>query len=225
MSKKKNVGDILLTTTENLADELLFKTANTFLEDAIKSIPFASIITSSIQNYAKCRTFKEQKQLLAFIQEAESTDNEFIERFFNEKSNTELGFEILGILDQTYLEKQARMIFRATKLFKDTQITKHEFDKFTYIITKLNNHLMNLIDEIYLISDDFQNNPQSTNHPDIKIGTKLQTTFPSPNMNLISFGFLKEESQPTSIGADIYPPTKYTRTKFFYDFYENIFKD
>lgn len=42
MSKNKITNELLLTTAENLTDEILFKAANTFLEDAIKSIPFSS---------------------------------------------------------------------------------------------------------------------------------------------------------------------------------------
>jgi len=79
---------------------------------------------------------KEQKQLLAFIQETETNNLDFIK----DKNNTELGLEILGILDQTYLEHQARMIGRATLLKYNGKISKQEFDKYTYIITKLNNH-------------------------------------------------------------------------------------
>ena len=64
MSNKNSKTDLVLTSAENLADEILFKTANTFLENAAKSIPFASLISSSIQAYTRFRTLKEQKQLL-----------------------------------------------------------------------------------------------------------------------------------------------------------------
>jgi len=85
MSNNKLASELVLTATENLADEFLFKTANTFLEDAIKSIPFASLITGSIETYSKFRTLKEQRQLLAFIQEAENINQGFIEKFFKDK--------------------------------------------------------------------------------------------------------------------------------------------
>ena len=62
MTKHGTTSEILLTTTENLSDEILFKTANSFLEDAVKSIPFASLITSSIETYTRFRILKEQKQ-------------------------------------------------------------------------------------------------------------------------------------------------------------------
>ena len=48
MSNKNIARELTLTATENLADEIIFKTANTLLEDTIKSIPFASVITGSI---------------------------------------------------------------------------------------------------------------------------------------------------------------------------------
>ena len=130
MSNKNIARELALTTAENLADEIIFKTATTLLEDTIKSIPFASLITGSIESYTKFRTLKEQKQLFAFIQEAENINVGFIEKFFKDKDNLELGLEVLGILDQTYLEKQARMIGRATFLFKGLEISKQEFDKY-----------------------------------------------------------------------------------------------
>ena len=58
MSNNKLASELVLMATENLADEFLFKTANTFLEDAIKSIPFASLITGSIETYSKFQTLK-----------------------------------------------------------------------------------------------------------------------------------------------------------------------
>lgn len=99
MSKNKITNELLLTTAENLTDEILFKAANTFLEDAIKSIPFSSWITTSVEAYTHFRILKEQKQLLAFIKEAGNINHEFIENFFQDKNNTGIGLEILGILD------------------------------------------------------------------------------------------------------------------------------
>lgn len=160
MSNKNIARELTLTATENLADEIIFKTVNTLLEDTIKSIPFASVITGSIESYTKFRILKEQKQLLAFIQEAENINIGFIERFFKDKDNLELGLEVLEILDQTYLEKQARMMGRATILFKSLSISKPNFDKYTYIITRLNSHLIYLIEELYTIETN-RNDPES----------------------------------------------------------------
>ena len=45
-------------------------------------------------------------------------------------------------------------------------------------------------------------------------------TFPSPNMDLISFEFLEEIENDQKFTTK----SNYQRTQFFYYFYENIFK-
>lgn len=211
MSNNKLASELVLMATENLADEFLFKTANTFLEDAIKSIPFASLITGSIETYSRFRTLKEQRQLLAFIQEAENINQGFIEKFFKDKNNTQLGFEILGVLDQTYLEQQAKMIGRVTLLFKDGKISKQDFDKYTYIITRLNSHLILLMDELYSIE---------TNQDDPEFEFDIE----NPNMEFSSFQFLIEVPSPLNLDGKT-KIARYKRTNSFFYFYENIFKD
>lgn len=207
MSNKQNINEIALSTAENIADELIFKSATTFVEDLAKSVPVASVVlglTKAISNY---KTAKDQRQLLAFIQEAENTDAEFIKKFFQDKTNIELGFEILGILDQTYLEKQARMIFRVTQLFREKVITKAKFNKYCYIIKKLDSHLIYIIENYYESIHD--------PHSDRKIN------FVAPNMDLLSFGFLIQKQSKNNT----YEYPSFQRTEDFYSFYENIFKD
>ena len=220
MSNKNIARELALTTTENLADEIIFKTANTLLEDTIKSIPFASLITGSIESYTKFRTLKEQKQLLAFIQEAENINVGFIEKFFKDKDNLKLGIEILGILDQTYLEKQAKMISRATLLKYNGKISKQEFDKYTYIITKLNNHLTNIVEETYQLHQQRLSDPLQTHYPPNSIDLQ------NANMDLLSFGFLIF-NQPPHWGDEYkkYLKSQYTVQEKFLYFYHNIFKD
>ena len=220
MSNKNIARELALTTAENLADEIIFKTATTLLEDTIKSIPFASLITGSIESYTKFRTLKEQKQLLAFIQEAENINVRFIEKFFKDKDNLELGLEVLGILDQTYLEKQARMIGRATIFFKSLSISKQKFDKYTYIITKLNNHLTNIVEETYQLHQQRLSDPLQTHYPPNSIDLQ------NANMDLLSFGFLIF-NQPPHWGDEYkkYLKSQYTVQEKFLYFYHNIFKD
>ena len=220
MSNKNIARELALTTTENLADEIIFKTANTLLEDTIKSIPFASLITGSIESYTKFRTLKEQKQLLAFIEEAENINVGFIEKFFKDKDNLKLGIEILGILDQTYLEKQAKMISRATLLKYNGKISKQEFDKYTYIITKLNNHLTNIVEETYQLHQQRLSDPLQTHYPPNSIDLQ------NANMDLLSFGFLIF-NQPPHWGDEYkkYLKSQYTVQEKFLYFYHNIFKN
>ena len=212
MSNKNIARELTLTATENLADEIIFKTANTLLEDTIKSIPFASVITGSIESYTKFRILKEQKQLLAFIQEAENINIGFIEKFFKDKDNLELGLEVLGILDQTYLEKQAKMMGRATILFKSLSISKQKFDKYTYIITKLNNHLITIIEHLQT---------EITTNSSMSI-----ISLPIPNMDLISFGFIQKLPDGSWFSeAQNKTPFDHKITDEYFYFYENVFKD
>ena len=212
MSNKNIARELTLTATENLADEIIFKTANTLLEDTIKSIPFASVITGSIESYTKFRILKEQKQLLAFIQEAENINIGFIEKFFKDKDNLELGLEVLGILDQTYLEKQAKIMGRATILFKSLSISKQKFDKYTYIITKLNSHLITIIENLQT--------EITTN------SSMLIISLPIPNMDLISFGFIQKLPNGSWFSeAQNKTPFDHKITDEYFYFYENIFKD
>ena len=212
MSNKNIARELTLTATENLADEIIFKTANTLLEDTIKSIPFASVITGSIESYTKFRILKEQKQLLAFIQEAENINIGFIEKFFKDKDNLELGLEVLGILDQTYLEKQAKMMGRATIFFKSLSISKQKFDKYTYIITKLNNHLITIIENLQT---------EITTNSSMSI-----ISLPIPNMDLISFGFIQKLPDGSWFSeAQNKTPFDHKITDEYFYFYENVFKD
>ncbi len=212
MSNKNIARELTLTATENLADEIIFKTANTLLEDTIKSIPFASVITGSIESYTKFRILKEQKQLLAFIQEAENINIGFIEKFFKDKDNLELGLEVLGILDQTYLEKQAKMMGRATIFFKSLSISKQKFDKYTYIITKLNNHLITIIENLQT---------EITTNSSMSI-----ISLPIPNMDLISFGFIQKLPDGSWFSeAENKTPFDHKITDEYFYFYENVFKD
>ncbi len=212
MSNKNIARELTLTATENLADEIIFKTANTLLEDTIKSIPFASVITGSIESYTKFRILKEQKQLLAFIQEAENINIGFIEKFFKDKDNLELGLEVLGILDQTYLEKQAKIMGRATILFKSLSISKQKFDKYTYIITKLNSHLITIIENLQT---------EITTNSSMSI-----ISLPIPNMDLISFGFIQKLPDGSWFSeAQNKTPFDHKITDEYFYFYENVFKD
>ena len=211
MSNKNSLNEIALTATENFAKEIILGSATSFLEEVAKSVPIASTALALTKAYSNYKTAKDQRQLLAFIQAADEIDDRFIERFFQNSNNTELGFEILGILDQTYLEKQARMIGRVTLLFKGGKISKQDFDKYTYIITRLNSHLILLINELYSIE---------TNQDDPEFEFDIE----NPNMEFISFQFLVEVPSPLNLDGKT-KIARYKRTNSFFYFYENIFKD
>lgn len=102
------------------------------------------------------------------------------------------------------------MIGRTTLLLKNTNISKLEFDQYTYIITRLNNHLINLIKALDLLT---------TNIDDPLFEYDIR----NPNMELVSFGFLIQVlSQLYPGGTQI---AQFKKTDTFYYFYEHIFRD
>lgn len=215
MKKDKIATEITLTTTENLVDNILLTTTNSLLSELTKAFPFSGLITGSIEAYTQFRTLKEQKQLLAFIQEAENINKGFIEKFFQDKNNSELGFEILGILNQTYLEHQARMLGRATSLKYNEKISKQEFEKYTYIITKLDSYLISKIEHLFNI---YNNNQRENNF----------AYAPNQPMEFISFGFIERQLVPSFSDVELEKNFKNREFKIlekFLEFYKNIFKD
>jgi hypothetical protein len=76
------------------------------------------------------------------------------------------------------------MIGRATLLKYNGKISKQEFDKYTYIITKLNNHLTNIVEETYQLHQQRLSDPLQTHYPPNSIDLQ------NANMDLLSFGFL-----------------------------------
>ena len=215
MKNKQKLNEVLLNTAENLADEIIFKTATTFLEDLTKSIPVASIILNLTNAYSNYQTSKNQRQLLSFISQLQSVDPQFIEKFFLNKSNTELGFEILGILDQTYLEKQARMLGRTIILYKDEKISKQQFDKYTYIITKIDNYLANKIKHLHKLYFE-------------KVDSEGIALVPLQPQEFISFGFIERQLEPTFGDSDLilnFKDNEYMIKIDFINFFNHIFKE
>lgn len=220
MSNKDQLNKVALTTTENIAKEFLITSTSSIVEGFAKAIPFADTAIALTQAYSNFKSAQAQQHLLAFIQEAENINHGFIKKFFQNTNNTELGFEILGVLDKVYSEKQAKMIGRIAVFKEDKLISKQQFDKYTYIICKLDNYLSDRIEEIYTLYNERQNAPDKNKYPLNSINLQ------NANMDLLSFDFIVF-NQPPHWGDEyaIYLQAKYTVQEDFLFFYENIFKD
>ncbi|CAM4133678.1 hypothetical protein [Acinetobacter pragensis] len=192
------------TTSKHLLWQ--FGNSGTFgIPEALRSSANEIYLQSKLANeglyYLQVKTFLETLEL----------DANDIEKFMKENPNHQrLGFEIFKILEHTILDKQAKMLAKAFQLFTQKQIFKQEFDKYTYIITRLNSHLIHLIDDLSAVKTNLDN-------------PKYEFDIENPNMEFVSFGFLKEVSSPLYPGST--QIARFKRTDSFYCFYENIFKD
>ena len=189
MSNKNPLNEVALTTTENLAKGLLITSTTSLIEDFAKAVPFATTAIALTQAYSNFKSAQSQRQLLTFIQEVENINHGFIEKFFQNKDNTQIGLEVLGILDQTYLEKQAKMIGRIALLKSNNKILKKDFYKYAHIVTRLNNYLIDEIESLYREGNSFKGLMElPVEDPNLEDHSRLS----HPNLDLVSFGFLKE---------------------------------
>lgn len=184
-----------------------FGNSGTFgIPNALKNTANEIYIQSKLANeglyYLQVKTFLESLEL----------DSQAIEKFMAENPNHQrLGFEIFKILDNTILEDQARMLAKAFQIFTQEKISKQDFDKYTYIISRLNNHLIHLIRELSLVE---------TNKDD----PDFEYDISNANMDLVSFQFLIEVPSPL-VFDDKIKISRYKRTTDFNFFFKNVFND
>lgn len=199
----------LLNYINSASKNILWEVGNGALlgiPEALKTTISDTYTQSKMANdalyYLQVKTFLETVNL----------SYEEVSQFMNENPDHQrLGLEIFKILEQTTLEHQARMIAKAFNLYTKKDIQKQEFDKYTYIITRLNNHLILLIDELYIIE---------TNRDD----PELVFDISNANMEFVNFQFLIEVPSPLNLDGKI-KISRFKRTENFYYFYKKIFKD
>lgn len=198
----------LLNYINSASKNILWEVGNGALlgiPEALKTTISDTYTQSKMANdalyYLQVKTFLETVNL----------SHEEVSQFMHENPDHQrLGLEIFKILEQTTLEHQARMIAKAFNLYTKKDIQKQEFDKYTYIISRINSHLINLIKELALLK---------TNKEDPEFEYDIQ----NPNMELVNFSFLIE------VTSQLYPGgtqiAQFRKTDTFNYFYTNIFKD
>lgn len=182
----------LINYVGSYTQEILYETSNSALlgiPEALKNTTQKIYAQSKLNNealyYLQVKTFLETLDL----------DEDEVSQFMQENPhNQRLGLEIFKILESTLLEKQAIMLAKTFKIYTSGHLSKQNFDKYTYIITRLNNHLIHLIEILFMMGKDFEPEMHETGNSLITaIGCGFKASFPSPNMDLVSFGFLEEK--------------------------------
>ncbi|ENZ1199056.1 TPA: hypothetical protein ACV20N_000424 [Acinetobacter baumannii] len=166
----------------------------------------------------KCNDALYYLQVDKFLSSIEVDPLEF-EKFLKENpDNLKLGLETIKILEQTHLDKQAGMLARALKLYikNPTIDEKYKFHKNTHIITNIDHHLVNEVENL-------KKYPVEPHHSLYKTDQKLNFNVfvINPDKNLINFGFVKLPQ------TSIFTPGRelYVVSSFYTEFYETIFKD
>ena len=169
------------------------------LKNSVNEIYLQSKLANEGLYYLQVKTFLDTLDL----------DTDEIEKFMaDHPSHERLGFEIFKILENTLLEEQARMLAKSFLLLTQNQISKQDFDRYTYAITRLDNFLIQVINELALTH-------AKCDPPHFEYDIQ------NPNMELVNFGFLTEVSSPLYLGAS--QISRFKKTNIFFYFYENIF--
>lgn len=200
----------LLNFLKNAGLNILWQSGNSTLlgiPEAIKNTISDTYLQSKISNealyYLQVKTFLETLNL------TEDDVNAFMDKNLD---NQRLGLEVFKILESTAFEKQAHMLAKNFKLYTTKDISKQDFDKYTYIIIKLDNHLISLINEF---SIKYNASP-----------TERILSIPLANMDLISFGFIKKlENGSWFSESQNHTPYDYKIQDEYFLFYNRLFKD
>ena len=209
MIRKKrdtNSAEVALNTSENLLDPLLADATENLAEGFLKAIPFGGSVVAIGKAIANVRDARYTKQLTEFFHESEDT-KEFAQKFFKDKSNVEIGMEVLSLVERTYLAKQARMIARAFRLWKEEKVFDKElFDDYVSVIMTFDNHLIREFEKV--------------------MQTVPDALFRQVNLTLVTHGFLEAERSTKIVTQGVHQTTgKYLKTKRAYHFYDYIFRE
>lgn len=228
--KKKFESDhseIPLTVSENLLKDMLDDVVEGVGVDILKAVPFVPAFLAVREAISNFKDARYHRNLIAFFYESKENEK-FSRDFFNNKSNAEIGLEILSLVEQTYLEHQAQMIARITRMWKETQmLNKEEFDEYASIILSFDSHLIRQFEQYMTYKGPVdQNNKAISIGPDGIDSAKAQPEmFLYPNMIFVSHGFLRQrEIKNVLMGGSFAKEGSYSITKKAHFFYENIFK-
>ena len=153
--------------------------------------------------------------------------------------------EIFKILEQTYIEKQSQMIARAFNLYVRDDIERTELDRVIYIITNLNQHLINVLEK-YLPDEVILNKKFDVNYEalgggqlfrkddeyhtdDIAYDRQIWRFFGQRQkelpQELVNFGFYTGVEIPLTMDLENLPQQEYTPTRFFLWFVTHVLRD
>lgn len=182
------------------------------LKNSANEIYLRSKLSNDALYYIQIKTFLETLEL----------DEQEVVKFMSEHPDHQrLGLEIFKVLENTVLEKQAIMLAKAFKAYQSKKCDKEEYDKYVYIICRLDNYLIKLIENMFNNGYDYSEIEPSFEKDGliIQVGKTHTSHFFKPNLELLNFDFLEVKKLDY---IDQNQETKYVRTLFFFHFYENI---
>ncbi len=194
----KNVG---LTVVDNFSAGI-----GSAIKDSVAEIQEYTKQTNDALYYMQVKTFLETAEL----------DQDEINKFFEDNpDNQRLGAEIFKILEETYIEDQAKYMSRAFKKLVLGEITNERFNEYVHIIVKLNHHI-------------FSELKKELKNCTSESGQFLELNNCEKNQPLQSIGFVTEEIFTPEFKSPIKNfkiSFKYSRTKLYRNFYNDAIRE
>lgn len=231
----KKVASIVSKNTGLAAVDSIAFGMGSALKNSADEIAAYTKLTNEALYYMQVKTFLETADL----------DQEEVNQFFDSnKDNQRLGAEIFKILEQTYIEKQSQMMARAFTLYVLGEIDKTRLDQLVYIVTNLNQHLINrlegyfpdnaIINKAFNLDYEalgggelFRNNDDYTKE-DISYDRKIWGFFSTEETDVpqefVNWGFYQAIDVDLTMDLEKLPKQKYRPTKFFLWFVTIIMK-
>lgn len=138
--------------------ELLEVVIDTFItpEGLVKDIPVVGSIFSLAEACSTFRNKRFAKRVAAFLTNFSPDEFERFKKAIANKSNEDLGEEILSVIENLEKEVQVNMIARATKMHialleegHSSKSVKYILDRNIHIIKQLDTHLLTGLEAIY----------------------------------------------------------------------------
>lgn len=172
-------------------------------------------------------------QIKTFLDTASDLSEEEVTSFLSKHpQGYRLGAEIFKILESTYIEKQAELIAIAFRQRVKGNISEDNFHKYIHVITQLNHHLIQLIEQdlINVRDHSMHKLPQ----PDVEISRLGFMHYGLTNERRNSYtyhgleilGFIAENTDIKTKADSPFPKgKKFNRTPLYLSFYLDIYKD
>lgn len=181
-----------------------------FVSDGLaKDIPFVGTFLAGINFLQDYRNKKFAKRITTFLTNFSTEDFNKFKKAIANKSNEDLGEEILSVIESLEKEVQVNMVARATKMHialleegHSPNSIKYILDYNIHIIKQLDSHLLAGLHAIY------------SGQTSVRTGTV--------DRSLYNLGLLKQAQTPAYIGAEVMPNLSFESSTEGLNFYKKI---
>jgi len=207
----KNIGEAAIDSLLTIAGTMTFGISTNIIDFADKIFKYHNDI----------QKIHSLKQLQSFYETPSRLNKVDLENFKKKNENyTETVLDLMKSIDLTINKKQAVMLAKLLELYILGGIDSDKYEFWKHIVIQLNGYFINEIQDLYNNSlqyhiNNIDDNPDSYQAKNNKL----------PAAELMNFGFVSNQSKDGFAKDVICSVCLDVRTREFYNFYNNIFKD